>query len=164
MARKCICSATKESGTTDIFYCINDKGKNKYYKSEEVYNEYMKDQEYKRKTIEYFLSLLGYEYSNYLKKRLGELNEHFTYEIIYLAFIKQTDRIKYVLNDKLRYSTEQQKISYIIKIIESVINDIKPFKQVEENSVEVNIEELNNIKIKLIKRVDIRQYLDEEDL
>jgi len=164
MARKCICSATKEIGTTDIFYCVNDKGKNKYYKSEKIFNEYMKDQEYKRKTIEYFLSLLGYKYSNYLKKRLGELNEHFTYEIIYLAFIKQTDKIKYVLNDKLKYSTEQQKINYIIKIIESIINDIKPFKQETENSIETNIDELNNIKSKLIKRINIIQYLDKEDL
>ena len=32
------------------------------------------------------------------------------------------EAIKYVLNDKLRYSTEQQKISYIIKIIESPTN------------------------------------------
>ena len=164
MARKCICSATKEIGTTDVFYCVNDKGKNKYYKSEKIFNEHMKDQEYKRKTIEYFLSLLGYKYSNYLKKRLGELNEHFTYEIIYLAFIKQTDKIKYVLNDKLKYSTEQQKINYIIKIIESIINDIKPFKQETENSIETNIDELNNIKNKLIKRINIIQYLDKEDL
>jgi len=163
MARSCVCSITKEQGNTDIFYCVTEKGKNKYYKSQEIYEKDKQDKIQKQKTLTYVLSILGYEYSPYLSKRLAELNEHFTYEIIYSAFIMQTEKIYYALQNKLSSSKEQQKISYIMKIIESVINDCKPAKEVMKN-FDIDINDLNRVNHIPIRHGDITRFLESEDL
>lgn len=163
MARNCICPITKELGTTDIFYCVNEKGKNKYYKSKDIYEDYIQKKEQKQKTITYILSLLGYEYSPYLNKKLSELNQHFTYEVIYSAFVMQTDKIRYALENKLSNAKEPQKISYIMKIIDNVINDCKPAKEIRKN-YEVDINDLNKINHVPIKHGNITQFLESEDL
>jgi len=163
LARNCICPITKELGTTDIFYCVNEKGKNKYYKSKDIYEGYVQEKEQKQKTTTYVLSLLGYEYSPYLNKKLAELNQHFSYEIIYSAFVIQTDKIKYALENKLSNSKEPQKISYIMKIIDNIINDCKPAKEIIKN-YDIDINDLNKINHVPIKHGNITQFLESEDL
>jgi len=163
MARSCVCPITKEHGTTDIFYCVSEKGKNKYYKSQEIYEKDKKEQEHKKKTLAYVLALLGYEYSTYLSKKLTELNQYFTYEIIYSAFVMQTEKINYALEHKLTQAKEQQKISYIMKILDNVINDCKPAKEIIKN-YDIDVEDLNRVGHIPIRHGNITQFLESEDL
>ncbi|WP_025909315.1 hypothetical protein [Priestia flexa] len=177
MARKCSCQICKTKGSTDVFYKVtDDKGKNKYYCSKEEYDSFMKDKENR----EYLIKYIAVDVFNYsegqiippiLLKRIKELNVFYDYEVIYECFKDSKDNIKYWIENK-GFSSEYGMVSYIMKIIESNINDIynkwkyKKSQEQKKKNNDLNLEIINEItEIKQVKKSNnILDFLDEEDV
>ncbi|MEI2465148.1 hypothetical protein [Niallia taxi] len=179
MARKCTCQICKSKGDTATFYKVtDDKGKNKYYCSKAEYNHFNIEKEKKQLLMKYIAEeVLGYVDGQIvppiLIKKIGDLNKFYDYEVIHKCFELNNDSIKYWIENK-GFTSEYGMISYIMKIIESNINDLykqwKYHKQqtstIENNVLDVSI--INEIEITkpVNKKVDhgILDFLDENEL
>lgn len=175
--RKCKCQITKEIGTTDIFYKVNENGKNKYYKNKKIYDKYMKQKNDRDILLKYIaLEILDYQEKQIvptiLLKKIKELNEFYEYEVIYEAFKEKKDTLKYWINLDGKFNSEYQKVSYMMAIINNSINDIyerwkiKQQRLQKENSINVDMNVLNDSEAVVVPKseaIDISQFLDGED-
>lgn len=156
MARPVKCFVTGEHGYSDVFI----KHENHYYKSEEVYQEYKKEMEFRTKIID----LIVYDYMAFpkdfpfptiLTKRLREI-EHFGYETIYRTLIGQDATIRRILPTKT-FDSEYLKMMYILAIVKNNIFPTwkivlaekreakKNQKPVQDTTIQ-DIQEINNPK------------------
>lgn len=166
--RQVKCQITKEYGNSSDFYCvINDKGKKKYYKSQQIYEEYLVDQKQKELTVNYILDLLNYDHSACLLKKLKGLAESYSYNVILETFNQNEDLIKYYLNGKLAETKEYPKIGYIFAIINSKINDVQKDIQIQDRQeekqsrdIDFDIDGFNSIGYVKIKSKDISLFLE----
>lgn len=178
MARKCVCHICKAKGNTDIFYKVTDeKGRNKYYCNKEEYDQYMNNRQKRESLIKYIAEEI-FEYEEgqivhpILLKRISELNRFYDYEVIHECFIEQRDQIKYWLDNK-NFTTEYGMVCYVMKIIESNINDVyKKWKHKKEVSKKQNaividfnmLNEYDNEQKTPKNNNGILEFLDEGDL
>lgn len=156
MARPVKCFVTGEKGTSDTFV----KHDNHYYKSEEVYQDYRKEMDYRTKIID----LMVYDYMGYTKempfptilnKRLRAI-EHFGYETIYRTLIGQDANIRKAINTKT-FDSDYLKMMYILAIVRNNIFQTWKIvlaekraaknknKEVPETTLQ-DVEEVNNPK------------------
>jgi hypothetical protein len=123
MRRKCKCTITGEIGYTDEFIKI----KNKYYKSQEVYDEFQKPKTLYRKIVDHICyEFLNYEkgqkFNTILTRKLNELN-FYSNEVILETIEQQDEKIKKALRQK-DFENESLKIAYIFGIINNNINQV----------------------------------------
>jgi len=169
MARKVKCQVTQEYGMSDEFIKID----NKYYKSQQVYDQYKKNTE----DYKLLINLICNDFLNYQKgqvfptmltKKIKEL-EFYPNEVIIKTVEKNYETLKYWMDNK-EFSNDTGKISYLFAIIKGNINDIyKEWKrnnlteQYEKKSIidtEENIETLNTTQ----KGKDISNWLEDDEL
>lgn len=181
MARKVTCQICKKKGTSDTFFKVtDDKGKNKYYCSREEYEQYINEREKREKLIKFIAKEIleleeGQIVNPILMKKINELHGFYDYDVIYECFKANKDTIKYWLSTK-QFSSEYGMFSYVMKIIESNINDVykqEEMKKWQEEKIknnDIDVDLFNDmheltIKINNIKnKDDITVFLDEEDL
>ena len=166
--RKVVCRVTGEYGTSDKFYKVIENGKNKYYKSEEIYKGYKKQQLYRQKTLDLIFDLLGYEEDQYLPPmllgKIKKLNNYFTYEVIYETFQQSHKTLQYWINIKEKFSSEYSRINYMMAIIQNKINSIgkqlKRKKLIQIKNIDVDMEIMNeNLISKKTNKIDISDFL-----
>lgn len=170
MARRCRCRVTGEYGTTDIFYRVtDDKGKNKYYKSKEIYEQHIKEQKNREKLLEYIaIEILNYNQKKILPtillKKIKEIHEVYNYEVILETFEKNKDTLEYWMNLEGKFENEFHRVSYMMAIIKDNIIDVyKEWKRKQSQTkkeVEVDIDILNeDIKSSNKNKADISDFL-----
>lgn len=177
MARKCTCKICGSKGDTDIFYKVtNEKGVNRYYCNKDEYDQLMLSQEKYICLMKYIaIDVLDYEDGQIvppvLVRKIRNLNKFYDYEVIHECFKQCNDDIKYWISTK-NFDNEFGMSSYIMKIIESNINDIyskwkhqnKTKQKQDDSSIDLGlINEINDIKINNHDN-GIMNFLDEEDL
>jgi hypothetical protein len=177
MGRKCICAICKKQGTTDVFFkVVNEKGINKYYCSENEYNQSVENK-LKRKELLTFVAedVLNYEDGQIVPpvmvKKISELNKFYDYEVIRECFNVCKQDIQYWMTAK-SFDNEFGMASYIMKIIESNINDIYKrvkFQQEQQkkqinSDVDLLINDIDSNKVKINTGNSILDFLDEEDI
>lgn len=130
IAYKVKCQVTNEYGTSDIFIKIGGK----YYKSQEIYDEHMKQLQCKDDIFNIVYEILGYDNRQVLPKEVKDKIDYFVgissskylyyrYDIVLLTFKLYKNQIIQCINNK-DFKNEKSKISYIFTIIKNNINDV----------------------------------------
>jgi hypothetical protein len=132
MARKVKCALTKETGTTDTFY----KAENgKYYKSQQVYNDWKTDADKRLLARDMLLAYLGWQagepYPTLLGKKLKEL-DFYPGQTICDTINKCSSSIDWAMKNK-QFSSTAAKIHYIFAVISNHIGDIH--REVKQNQL-----------------------------
>lgn len=177
MARKCKCFLCKKEGSTDTFYKVtDDKGKNKYFCSQDEYENDVKQKQKRKQLLEYVaVEVLEYEEGQIVPpvivKRIGELNKFYDFDVIMETFKQNKETIQYWIKNK-NFTNEYGMSSYLMKIIEGNINDVynkykhKLKQEHKQKNNDINLEIINDIQpvVKKNNDVGILAFLDEEDL
>ena len=170
MARKCKCKICGKWLTTDIAY-RDEKGK--YYCSQEEYEEIQRDKQRKEECFKYLEGFMRVPISKIARKRINELHEYYSYEVIYRTIKFVEDRIRYAIENK-SFNSEQAMVNYLIAIIENNANmvlkeyekEIADFQKLfEEPKNDIDLDILNSIdetpKGKPRVDNDISSFLDD---
>lgn len=166
MARRVKCRICGKYGTNETFYKVIDKnGKSKYYCNQEEYENHINEKKKRDNLIEYIhneILLLeeGQIVNPIMIKKLNELHKFYDWEVIHKTFEKCKGSIHYWIENK-NFSSEYGMISYIMKIIESHINDVYnewKFKKEQERKIESN-----KIDLGLLNDLEIVNYVKDED-
>jgi hypothetical protein len=168
MARKVKCSITKEEGTNETFYKVNDK----YYKSQEIYeNDKLQKQLYKE-IIDYVCNdFLNYKqgqiFPTSLTKKLKELS-FYDNEVILKTLKTKSKEIDYWLQNKT-FDSDYGKVSYIFAIVKNSINDIYKQWKHEKDIIkrEITIDTsvtVDEIPISHKQKGSILEFLEEGDI
>lgn len=169
MSRSCKCAVTGEIGTTDTFVKIG----NRYYKSQEVYDKDKENKKYYKELIDYICKeFLGYEdnkkFSTLLPKELKRFSAYDNY-IILETVKRSAEDIRYWIHNHDSVSQDNI-VLYIIKVIQSNINDIEAAVQYEnrqkkkQNNVTMDVDnfDFSTIGTKA-KGNDISRFLNDDD-
>jgi len=168
MSRPCKCFYSGEQGNTDIFVKRPVGKQHKYFKSEEVYQKFIKEKELKDKLHTQIAEILNYKDKQmlppFLKKELNRLLDIYNLEVIIETFRANANTINYWLNQDGKFKNEANKINYMIAIIKNNINDVyKKWQQDQKikQSSKANIDiELMDIKFEnKATKSDISQFL-----
>lgn len=163
MARQCKCNATGEIGTVDTFVKINGK----YYKSQEVYDKHVREQEFKKKVTDTIITdLLNLTEEDriptYIFKRYKDY-KLYGYEILWET-IRRSNAVANTLNKNIK--TRNGKINYFFAIIDNNIADVRDDfkaenKRLEQSMNKTDSELENMIEIDQTHRVtkDISEFL-----
>lgn len=178
MARKVVCKLCKNKGDTDTFYKVTDeKGKNKYYCSQEEYDNYQHEK-LKRENMLKFIAEEVFQYEEgqiihpTMISKLSNLNKFYDNEVIHECFVMNKDTIQYWTSTK-NFSNEYGMVSYIMKIIEGSINDVynkwkhRKTQQVKQEVANLDVQILNDVKQVSHNNEStngILAFLDEEDM
>lgn len=156
MPRKVKCKITGEYGfDTDFFKIINDKGKNEYYKTEEIYNQYIKNKKDRENLLKFIADAIldygeGQVLPTILLKKIKELNLFYPYEVIQETFKVKEKDLNYWMNKEDKFQTDYQKCSYMMAIIKNTINDIYKKWKCEQNVHKIE----NNTDINMLNDID----------
>lgn len=169
LGRKCKCVVTGEYGNTDIFV----KYGNKYYKSDEIYQEDRKKKDTRKKLVDYICTEFldyhpGQPFPPMLPKKLKEL-EYYDNEIILETFQQKAQDIHYWLKAK-QFDSDIGRLSYIFAIVNNSISDIQRKKNIAKKQklqqgqtyVEQNIN-LDDIGTTAIGK-NLSTWLEEDEL
>ena len=172
IGRKVKCRLTGETGSSDDFIKIDGK----YYKNQQVYDAWNKENEGRKKVIEIIaFDFLGYRqgqvFPTVLTKKLKEL-EFYGYDVILKTVEKSRSAIEYSMNTK-DFSSDIHKISYIMAIIKNNINDVyREFQRTEKiiEKQESKTKELGTINDEVMmsigskqKAKDISDFLEDDE-
>ena len=172
MARKCKCQICKTELMTDIAYKITDeKGKSKYYCSEDEYTQIIKEKEDKNRCISILGETLHIPYvPPVLIKEIDKIRKHYQYEVIYRTIKESESTIQWFISNNDEAS-EYAKARYIATVISNNINKVKKkydaelksmqelFKKAEIQTIDIDI--MNNTSTSNSKNIsDISDFLD----
>lgn len=152
MARPVKCFVTGEKGDSETFV----KHDNHYYKSEQVYQDYIKEMEYRKKIID----LIVYDYMDYTKdmpfptilnKRLKAI-QHFGYETIYRTIDSQDETIRRACREKT-FDSDYLKLMYILAIVKNNIFPIWKIVLAEKREARKNAKEVSKTTLQDIQEV-----------
>ena len=147
-------------------------GRNKYYKSEEVYYRHMREERSRKKLIDFIVfEVLNYKRKqnipSLLFKRIKELNKKYSYRVIYETFVQNRKNISYWLNLENKFKNETGKINYMMAIIKNNIEKIdqlwsKRQKSQIKNQAKVDTSTINETTT-IEKEIDkgISDFLDD---
>jgi hypothetical protein len=168
MARTCKCQITHEIGDVNTFIKIDGK----YYKSQEIYDEYKKNANLHRIIVDTIVNdFLNYQkgqiFPTILTKKLKEL-EFYPNEVIFNTIKKNHDTIQYWMNTK-DFNSDIGKISYIFAIIKGNINDIYKQWKIEQNCINKKNNNDTNLIIDINmtenkhEEKDLRKWLEDDE-
>ena len=176
MARKCKCRLCGKPLTTDNAYRIKLNDKNAYFCNYEESQIYKKRKEDRKLLEEYIkFQILDYDENqrlpNLLYKKINELSDNYSDEILLETFKQQIKTIRYY-NQHKDFKNEGQQLMYMMAIINGHINnvykDFKFMKKQEKISEEfkIDIDMFNKTKDLSKKNItkDISAFLEEGDL
>lgn len=169
--RQVKCQITGEWGTSDTFVKIKDK----YYKSQEIYDKEQHRKDIHKQLIDFVCYKLldyqkGQKFPTSLTKKLKELS-FYDDEVVLKTVQDYENDIVFWLNKK-GIDKEYGKISYIFAIINSHINDVynqwKREKLTQEKNSQINQDtnidiDINKIETKH-KEKDLSAWLEDDDI
>ena len=165
MARTVTCKITKEKGNSDIFYKAPD---GKWYKSESIYLQSIKDKQTHDEIVHCLLNYLGYEkgepFPALLNKKLKEY-DYYPLETILETLHQCEESIRWAMQTK-DFSSTTNKIFYIFAIISNRISDVD--REIKRKAVKKRevippiIEDFNITQIGTsVKGKDISSFLED---
>lgn len=175
MGRRCKCKVTGEEGNTDDFYKIERKGRNYYYKSEEVYKQYLRN----RSKREKLLGVFAYDICNYKSKamiskgvlsQIKQLNETYTYEEMIETLKEHMGTFQYYGFMDGKFKNENARQYYLMAILKDKILDTHIRLKNKENiqnkakdRANLDVEKINEAQNKTNqyiqnKKVDISKF------
>lgn len=169
MARHVKCYITGEQGTSDTFV----KHDNHYYKSEKIYQDHIKEMDYRNKIIDIIVyDYLGFSkdipFPTIINKRLNEI-KHFGYETIYRTIQSEDTVIRRAIAEK-QFDSAYLEMMYILAIIKNnifktwkiVLAEKREERKQEEPITNTKLQDIQNVKNPKQKVKDISKYLEEE--
>ena len=167
------CFATGEFGSSADFVRIGGH----WWKNEEVYKEYMKNLEYRRKAYELYGKIIGYEtgqiFPGYIHKRFKKL-EFYGWECIYQNMIECRLSMEWAITHK-DFQNAIGEAAYMFAIMEGNINgcykrmkkqkqdELLKQKHSEENEKYSNDVDLASVQSVTTKKRDISKWLEDDD-
>jgi len=122
MARQVRLVDTGEMSTSDVSFRAPNK---KYFSSEDAYNKWQSNNEYRKKCIDKMYEIMGYKdkmiLPTFFFKKLEELRG-VGYEAVYNTMISQANVIGWALKNK-NFGGETAKAMYIMAIINNNVMD-----------------------------------------
>lgn len=171
--RRVKCYATGEFGNS-LEYVRHD---NHWWKSEEVYQQFIKNKQYRTKAYDLYAQIVGYvegqPFPGYIHKRFKKL-EWYGWECVYQNMLNCQSSMEWAVNTK-NFNNEIGEIAYLFAIMEGNINDCysKMKKQkaeearnkaIAERSVKyINDVDLSSAQCAPKKNHDISKWLEDED-
>lgn len=140
--KKVKCRATGVFGTSLTFYKAPD---NKYYQSEAIYKEHIREKDAFLDCKRVLGALLDFdEQAPYPALFIKKINEFQPYTFARLsATIRAKEKdIRWACENK-RFDNTQRKIQYIFRILSNAIHDIKVDDYVEVKHEEITIDDFN---------------------
>lgn len=169
MARKVKCFVTGEEGTSDVFVKKPIGKQNKYFKSNQIYEDYIKEKEVKDKLLIYISNvILNYREGQYLPtvliKKINELASIYTYHVVLETFQSKEDTLQYWMGLDNKFKNEYAKVSYMMAIVNNSINDVyKEWqykqKRKQSESIKVDTDILNVDIVNSKTKKDISEFL-----
>lgn len=162
MSRKCVCQICKKQLTTDKAYKVRINDKNKYYCTEEEYNEFQSQKTHRDRCYEYISECMRVKFvTPFIKKEINKLKEYYDYNIIERCFKDNLKTINWFL-DNNENSMEFGKCRYVFTIIQNNINSTyKKFKE-EMRQKEILFKVDNNMDIDIINNIECKT-IDKND-
>ena len=172
MGRKAKCRACGKELSTNEAFKVTEGKVNKYYCSQEEYEEIQRDKQRKEECFKYLEGFMKVPISKIARKRINELHEYYSYEVIYRTIKFVEDRIRYAVENK-NFNSEQAMVNYLIAIIENNINivlkeyekEIADFQKLfEEPKNDIDLDIINDLDDKPIAKPrtnDISSFLDD---
>ena len=171
MARLCKCTHCKQQLSTDEAFKVVVKGRNKYYCSEEEYNQIQQEQKDKIKCLETIMTMLNVPFIQpVLLKEVNSLRDFYSYIVIERAFKDNEQSILWFLENK-DTGSEFGKMKYIPppppppppptfrKYTQEQKDLQKIFNKVESQEIDMDIMN-TTIEIQNNDISDISQFLD----
>ena len=172
---KCkICKRDMPKGQQYIVNHMSNSGNlYKYnYCSEQEYNEYQKEIEYKNNTYDTLKDYMGYTEHQVLPsvvlKQITELHKGYSYKVIYNVIRSMEDRIRYWMTLDGKFDNEYHKAKYLNALITNNINDeylklkreAKIKRERIKETVDIDIIEIMDATPTKRKVSDISDFLD----
>lgn len=170
LARQVKCCITGEYGLSDVFIKVG----NKYYKSQEVYDNDRKDKDLWNEIVRYICEdLLGYQtgqvFPSLIPRKLAEY-KFYNREVILKTFQLKSSDILYQINQDGKFDNEQSKIFYMFAIVKNSINDVyKQWKR--DNKQAINKDKEDYIGTNDIENLgtsksgkDLSTWLEDDEL
>lgn len=172
---KCkICKREIPKGQQYVVNYMSDSGRlyKHNYCSEEEYNEYKKEMDYKNKIYDTLKDYMGYITSQILPpivlRQITELHNGYSYRVIYNVIRSMESKIKYWMTLDGKFKNEYQKAKYLNALIANNINDeyikIKREAKIERErkreTVDIDIIEVLDITPTRKNTSDISDFLD----
>lgn len=160
------CQVTGESIDKKIAYPVNINGRNKYYKSKDVYDKFMQTEDYKIKIRKMINEILGVDEHQVLKKDSA---------IIYHKYLKDIGVeifyhiILHLKNELIEFTSkipnQKGRVLYILKVVkENVKLGIYEMssKSIQDNTnIDMDFyDEINSSKMNKKNKLNIEKYLD----
>lgn len=126
MARRVRCSVTKESGDPTDFIKINGK----YYKNQEVYEQFKAERELSDDFYNKIAKLLGYDsFRNFTSNSRGLLmkkikNSKLTIRELYDSLIEKEEYISELFGEITEHTSDNNRVLGLFKIIETIPESI----------------------------------------
>lgn len=171
MGRKAKCRACGKELSTNEAFKVTEGKVNKYYCSQEEYEEIQRDKQRKEECFKYLEGFMKVPISKIARKRINELHEYYSYEVIYRTIKFVEDRIRYAVENK-KFNSEQAMVNYLIAIIENNANmvlkeyekEIADFQKLfEKPKNDIDLDIINDLDDKPIAKPrtsDISEWLD----
>ena len=172
MGRKAKCRACGKELSTNEAFKVTEGKVNKYYCTQEEYEEIQRDKQRKEECFKHLEGFMKVPISKIARKRINELHEYYSYEVIYRTIKFVEDRIRYAVENK-NFNSEQAMVNYLIAIIENNANmvlkeyekEIADFKKLfEEPKNDIDLDIINDLDDKPIAKPrtsDISSFLDD---
>lgn len=142
MARKCKCKICKTSLTTDIAYkVVNNSGKNEYYCSQQEYENFRSEIEYRHKFSLKLDEIFGGDpiINNYKWTLYNQMDMYTNEEIYNCLLVKEKD-IVWALSTKLVGESEATQLRYTFGILKNSIRDTtRQLRITEQNSKKIEV-------------------------
>ena len=166
MARQVRLVDTGEMSTSDVSFRAPNK---KYFSSEDAYNKWQSNNEYRNKCIDKMFEIMGYKEKmvlpTYFFKKLEELRG-VGYEAVYNTMISQANVIGWALKNK-NFGGETAKVMYIMAIINNNVMDeykkiVRQKREQKTQDFQFFIDEYP-IENKAQPATNISRWLEDED-
>lgn len=131
MPRAVKCQVTKELGTSDTFF----KAPNgKYYKTEEIYNQWKRNTELRNMCISILCDIAGYNENivvpTFLNKMVNDIGKKVGFDVLYDTIQRHYNDFVWA-NEHKNFSTELNRLFYYQSIIKN--NVVEVYKEYQQN-------------------------------
>lgn len=170
MARKCRCKICGTTLTVDKAYKVTVGGKNKYYCSEQEYNEYVFEANEKERCYDVITDMLNTVLLTPNQKRMiNDIRRYYSYEVIIRTFKSCEKNIRWFVENKADSMTSFNADKYLVTIILNEINRVNKEYLDEQKAIEElfkkeakydDVVDVSNREVKRSDAPDISEWLD----
>ena len=159
------CIDTGNSIPIDQAFKVTNKGKNKYYETEDGYNKILKETDYLKRCNELFWQFMGYSSTEKVPTiyfhKLQDWHKGYSYETIYKAMTLSVAAINWARCNR-EFEDELRRSQYYCAIIQNRLGDAKKDveRTVRQSAITYDIDDINISNDSNSKHVNISRFLE----